>query len=115
MKYPYFLLLSLVITVSSCNTTSDLQTEFNCDHKTSYSNLKKHADVRGLFNMKIPKHWKTKLYYDNTQSSIYTADTTKSLTKSTLIDVTIIHNPINFDVDFQKKWRSRAKQSNYIF
>ncbi|MDB0603518.1 hypothetical protein [Tenacibaculum maritimum] len=109
MKYPYFLLLSFVITVCSCNTASDLQAEFNCNHKTSYSNLKKHADVRGLFNMKIPKHWKTKLYYDNTQSSIYTADTTKSLTKSTLIDVTIIHNPINFDVDFQKKIEKQSK------
>ena len=92
------LFILLVLILFSCNS-SELQKEFQCT-SSSFSELEKVSDVRKLFFVQLPKHWKTNLYYDNSQTSIYSADTTKSLTQSTLIDITYIHNSINFDKTF---------------
>ena len=60
-------------------------------------------DVKNLFSMEIPKTWKTNLYYDTSQSSIYTADTTKQLTETLLLDITNISKKINFSTSFKLK------------
>ena len=94
--------------IISCNS-SELYKDFECNTQ-SFSNLEKTTDVRNLFSVKFPKHWKTNLYYDNSQTSIYSADTTKSLTKSTLIDVTYIHNSIAFNNAFLLKLIKKEKE-----
>lgn len=98
-------LLLFLIFLVSCNS-SELSKEFTCT-KTSFSNLETTSDIRNLFKVQLPKHWKTNLYYDNSQTSIYAADTTKSLTKSVLIDVTLVHNPLAFNDEFLQKTKNK--------
>ncbi len=92
----------------SCSS-SELKNDFNCTN-SSFSNLEKTSDIRSLFTVTFPKNWKVNLYYDNSQTSIYAADTTKPLTKSTLIDITYIHNSINFDDAFLLKLIEKEKE-----
>jgi hypothetical protein len=90
MKKIAFLLFLLC---SSCQQKSSLSTEFSCT-STAINNLEEVVDVKKIFSVQFPKDWKTNLYYDTMQSSIYTADTTKQLTETTLLDVTYIKKSI---------------------
>ena len=58
-------------------------------------------DVKKTFSVAYPKNWKTNLYFDETQSSIFTADTTKQLTETVLLDITFINKEINFNDSFK--------------
>ncbi len=98
---PYFLIILLLFIVS-CNTSSELEKIYNCKTKKS-SNLKTVVDVKKQFSIKLPKHWNTNLYFDTGQTSIYSADTTKELTKTILLDVSFIYAPVVFDDAFKKK------------
>lgn len=60
-------------------------------------------DFKKVFSIKLPKHWNTKLYYDDGVSSVYTADTTQSLTKAILLDATFILNTNEIDSKFIDK------------
>lgn len=84
----------------SCAHQTEISKYFNCK-TTSFKNLEVVEDVKNVFSIEIPKTWKTNLYYDDLQSSIYTADTTKQLTESLLLDVTFINKNINFDTSFK--------------
>ncbi len=90
------ILLSIITSILfSCNSNL-IAKDFDCQ-TSSYSNLEKVTDYKKNFDISIPKNWKTKLYYDDAVSSIYSADTTVSLTNSTLIDASYVLNttPIN--------------------
>ena len=63
---------------------------------------------------KIPKTWKTNLFYDEVQSSIYTADTTKQLTETLLLDITYINKNINFDALFKLNLEQQGLSRNLI-
>ena len=76
-----FLVLILMV---SCNSFPDLKEEFPCKVSNSYDNLKKSEDVRNMFSVQFPENWKVNLYYDDTKTSIYAADTTISVTKQHL-------------------------------
>ncbi|MCH3885114.1 hypothetical protein [Tenacibaculum aquimarinum] len=102
MKYLTSLFL-LFLLISCSNKNSELSNHFSCDNTTLETELKKVKDIRNLFSVALPKHWKTNLYYDNAQTSIFAADTTKSLTKSVLLDITLVHNPVTFDEIFINK------------
>ena len=99
---PFLTILITLFLLASCNSSA-LKNEFKCESISNYSNLEKTKDVRKLFTVSLPNHWKTNLYYDNSQTSIYSADTTKSLTNTTLIDVTYIHEQIELNNIFQQK------------
>ncbi|PQJ78097.1 hypothetical protein [Polaribacter porphyrae] len=94
-----FLITALIF---SCNTPSEINKDFNCKI-ASLNNLEIVEDVTNQFSIQIPKSWKTNLYKDAIQSSIFTADTTKQLTESTLLDVTFVNNNINFNEAFLLK------------
>ncbi len=95
------LLSTITILLFSCNT-NQIEKDFNC--KTpNYSNLERVTDYKKNFHMSIPKNWKTKLYYDDAVSSIYSADTTVSLTNSTLIDASYILNTTQINEEFIHK------------
>ncbi|WP_158837615.1 hypothetical protein [Polaribacter sp. L3A8] len=98
----FLVILITVLLFYSCSQQSKISKNFNCK-PTSYQNLEEVKDVKNLFSIEIPETWKTNLYYDTVQSSIYTADTTKQLTESLLLDVTYIHKNINFDTSFKLK------------
>ncbi|WP_157603733.1 hypothetical protein [Polaribacter atrinae] len=97
-----FLIMFASLLFFSCSQQSEISKQFNCT-PTTFKNLEKVQDVKNLFSIEIPNTWKTNLYYDDLQSSIYTADTTKQLTESLLLDVTFINKNINFDTSFKLK------------
>ena len=94
--------ITIVIFLLSSCTKSSLLVEFNCDNKY-FKDLEKVTDVKNLFSVEIPNNWKTNLFYDDLQSSIYTADTTKQLTETILLDITFINKQIRFNDNFQLK------------
>ncbi|RCS26927.1 hypothetical protein DUT90_07365 [Polaribacter sp. WD7] len=95
-------LLSSILLFLSCVKQSELSKEFNC--KPSIINdLETIYDVRNVFSITLPNTWKTNLYEDVYQSSIFSADTTKQLTETYLIDVSYIKNNIQFNDLFKLK------------
>lgn len=98
-KKTLFILILLVVIVS-CGKKTSLSEKFNCN-ASFLSNLEIVEDVKNNFSIKLPKTWKTNLYFDDLQSSIYTADTTKQLTKSLLLDFSYIKKDIEFNTLFK--------------
>lgn len=105
----YLLILVISIFFYSCQKTSSLNQHFRCDY-ASYSNLKTHKDIKKNFTIGIPNNWKTNYYFDNTSSSIYTADTAVKFTETTIIDATFVADPISIDTSFTKKILKENKQ-----
>lgn len=86
-----------------CHSSSELKKDFQCSGVSQYTGLSDIEDIRNLFIVSLPKNWKINLYFDDTQTSIYAADTTLNLTKATLFDVSLIHSPIAIDASFKQK------------
>jgi hypothetical protein len=115
MKITRYFLASAVIlfTIFSCKNTSNLSTTFNC--KTSnFSNLEKIADIKKQFRLNIPKNWNTRLYYDDIQTQIYTADTTKQLSQTYILDVAFNSGELILDNAFKNKILSNLKQNEQL-
>lgn len=100
-----------VLVISSCNKKSGLSINMDCS-KELFLNLETIEDVKKSFVVQFPEDWKTNLYYDESQSSIYTADTTKQLTETMLLDITSVNKKITFDSLFVKKLKNNLKQDN---
>ena len=71
----------------TCTNQSKVSWSFNCK-TSSFEQLEKLRYLKKLFSIELPKTWNTNFYYDSLQSSIYTADTTKQLTETFLLDIT---------------------------
>ena len=99
------LLLFLVTIVVSCNSKSQISKDLDCK-PTRYSNLETIEDFKKLFTVQFPDNWKTNLYYDNNQSSIYTGDTTKQLTEAFLVDITHVSKELKLDDGFIQKFKT---------
>lgn len=84
----------------SCAKPSPLQQQYQCDTDGFSAPTEEVQDMKKLFTATLPKNWKTNLFYDAVQSSIYTADTTKQLTQTTILDITFVHQSITFDESF---------------
>lgn len=93
-------LLSIYMLISC--SSNDLSKDFTCTND-SFSNLEELTDYKKNFTTEIPKNWKINYYYDDVVSSIYAADTTLSLTQTTLIDVSFVLSPQEIDDAFIKK------------
>ena len=100
MKFNLLLLTSILL--FSCQKSSEMKSDFNCETRT-FNHLEEVDDIKNLFSIAVPKDWKINLYQDEVQSSIFAADTTKQLTETVLLDVTFINNKINFDDAFLLK------------
>jgi len=107
MKYNFFFLI--IIVLSSCSKKTQFINEFDCE-VVAFHNLERIEDVKKLFSVYYPDSWKTNLYYDKNQSSIYTADTTKQLKETMLLDITHISSELVFDSNFIRKFNSNLKQ-----
>lgn len=101
-----------ILLLISCNNNR-LSKEMGCE-KVFFPNLETIEDVHKNFSIKLPNNWKTNLYYDNSQSSIYAADTTKQLTETYLVDVTMISNKLNFNSDFYFKYKNNLTQNKLV-
>jgi len=86
----------------SCSKTA-VEQQFSCSSESFSSVTELVTDVKNTFSIQIPTHWKTNLFYDNLQSSIYSADTTKQLTETVLIDITQLQTNYTFDDHFKKQ------------
>ena len=111
MMKNYFLFFVLIFT--SCTKQSELSKEFQCEF-SNLNELEVVKDVRNTFSIAIPTNWKTNLYEDSLQSSIFSADTTKQLTETFLIDVSYIKNNILFDDLFKLKVEQENLRENLI-
>lgn len=107
MKFKILLLFTVIF--YSCSKKPSFVEAFDCEVET-FSNLERIEDVKHIFSVYYPDHWKTNFYYDNNQSSIFSADTTKQLKETILLDITHISNKINFDSSFSKKFKSNLSQ-----
>lgn len=99
----YLLVFFLGILLISCAKKSELklQNELKCNTNITLCNLEKTTDYKDYFAIHLPKNWKVNLYFDNGLSSIYAADTTINLSKSTLIDAAVVYAPIAIDSTFK--------------
>ena len=107
MKYIYILIATLFI-FTSCEN-NELKEQFECDAPTHFTNTKEYKDVLSKFYIEIPKYWKTQLYYDEFQSDLYSADTTKQLSETYLIDITWHQGELNFDKEFKSNISKNLK------
>ncbi|NNC70568.1 MAG: hypothetical protein HKN90_07100 [Flavobacteriaceae bacterium] len=96
------LLLVLIVTVISCKK-SDLKSEFNCKSSTIPYETKELRDVLKKFRATIPKNWNTQLYYDEYQSQLYSADTTRSLSEAYIVDISWHQGELVLDNSFDQK------------
>ncbi|QTE23150.1 hypothetical protein [Polaribacter cellanae] len=101
MKH-FILGIVTILLLFSCNQKTELQKECNCK-VVFVENLEEVKDAKNLFSLQIPKDWKTNLYTDARQSSIYSADTIKELTESLLLDVNYMSGFVNFNDIFKLK------------
>ncbi len=99
------LILLIVATLTSCSYKSKISKDLDCK-TTSYHNLEVIKDFKENFTVQFPDNWKTNLYYDNNQSSIYSADTTKQLTETFLVDITQVSTKLELDTDFMQKFKT---------
>ncbi len=111
------LLLLWFLALTACKKTTPLEAAFQCENTTTYAALETVRDFRSLFAVPLPKKWKTGLHYSTSQSSIYSADTTKQLTETTIIDIAYIHHKNTFDDAFKSNIRKNtaAKDLEEIF
>lgn len=106
MKYSssYFLLgFTLVLLLVGCQHKTDLSKTFSCKDRIQLQDIELVSDFNNNFNIKLPKYWNTKLYYDNVQSEIFSADTIKSLTDSYIINFAWVHDTIQISDKLQEK------------
>lgn len=86
--------------------------DWNCD--ISVSNLETLDDVKGNFSIQVPKTWKTNFYYDEQQSAIISADTTKNLTETVMIDATHVIGKLSFNPEFIQRFKSNLSQQKLV-
>lgn len=109
MKFILFILS--IISITSCTKQSDLSKEFNCS-SSEIKNTTEYYDFNKNFKIDIPSGWKTDLYYNEFQSELFTADTTKNLSKTFILDVAFNFGELSFDKEFYKKTDSIIATNN---
>ena len=77
--------------------------EFDCGSNTNNYELKEYQDIFKKYKIKLPKSWKTQLYYDEFQSQIFSADTTKSLADTYILDISWHQGELNLDESFAQR------------
>lgn len=110
----YIYLIVVVILLVSCSNTSSLGGSIECKSELSYATKSK-VDFRRNFKMKVPKHWKTQLYYDAQTSEIFIADTTKQLTNTFILSSSLVNSKLTIDSVFVKKHSQKMEQQQMYF
>ena len=108
-----FLLFIFVLTIQSCSKQFPPLLDFDCDIPT-LEKLEKVNDAKNLFSIELPKDWETNLYQDEIQSSIFSADNTKNLTETILLDVSYINKEIIINENFVLKQEREYLQKKLI-
>lgn len=95
------IIIMLAIGFISCQSNS-LKKEFDCETNAELSELKEYRDFLKNFRISLPKNWKTTLYYDEYSSEIFSADTTKQLTDSYVLEMSWKQGELDLDDKFAK-------------
>lgn len=95
-------LVIIAFSLLSCQG-NDLIKEFDCTASLNLGETKEMRDILKKFKISVPKSWKTQLYYDEFKSQIYSADTTKSLTETYVLDIAWHQGELNLNKFFEKK------------
>ena len=109
MKYLVLSMLIAMLLISCQN--SKFEREFDCNTPAEYTQTKTYKDVLGHFEMDVPMSWKTELYYDQYQSALYSADTTKQLRETYIIDITWHQGELVLNKDFEVKVAENATRN----
>jgi len=96
----FFLLLS--ITIFSCSKQTPLTEKFKCK-SVKINNLESVYDFNKNFKIRIPTSWKTNLYYDKYESSVFAADTLRELTDSYILGTSFTYGKLDFNEAYIKK------------
>ncbi len=108
----FSILTSILLLISCQNPISELSKEFSCDNVTKLENLETVSDFKNIFSVEVPKHWNTKLYYDDNQSEIFSADTIKNLSDSYIMDFSVVLNNLEINKKLQEKVLQKAMDNN---
>ncbi|MCB0486621.1 MAG: hypothetical protein R2821_06265 [Flavobacteriaceae bacterium] len=98
MKKLLFPLIIAFLAVSCSN--NNLKKQFDCNKKHEFTELKEYNDFLKHFKVELPNHWKTNLYYDDYSSEIFSADTTKGLSNSYILDIAWRQGELTIDDSF---------------
>jgi len=109
MKFRFITVFFILIIATSCNEKTALETILNCSSSFSLSKTKEVKDVKKNFKIHVPTNWKTELYYDEFQSAVFTADTTKQLTETFILDTTWKNGELILDSAFEEKIKSNLE------
>ena len=110
-KFNIITILLFTLTLLSCSKKTNLQKEFLCETE-SFSNTEEVIDFKNKFKVTLPKKWKTQLYFDNLQTQIMTADTTKNLTNTYTLIFEYNSGNLQVNDEFKKEELNNLKESN---
>jgi len=103
--------LILVTILIACSNQSELSKKFKCEN-TNLEDAPSASDFNKNFRLNIATSWKKDLYYNNYQSELFAADTTKQLTETFILGTSFNLGELNFDKTFYQKSDSILKASN---
>lgn len=109
MKFNIYSLILFVFIFLSCKEKSVLNTTFNCFNLSTNTDQKELTDIKKNFKISVPKNWKTELFYDEFQSSLFTADTAKQLSETFILDISSKSGELLFNDDFLNKIKSNSE------
>ena len=105
--------LALLIVLGACSSKSQISKDLDCKPE-KYSNLEVVEDVDKKFKVRLPDNWKTNLYFDKNQTSIFSADTTKGLTQTYTLDITYIYNELKLDEQFIQRFKGDLTKKQLV-
>jgi len=109
MKHLIVTFCAALVLVSCQN--SKFEKEFECDTPISYTQTKNFKDVLNHFEIEVPSNWKSELYYDEYQSALYTADTTKTLRETYILDIAWHQGELVLNKDFEVRVAENATRN----
>jgi len=105
------ILIVTIIFIFSCKKQSDLSKIYDCS-QIKIENPKTIIDFNKNFKLTISSNWKTKLYFSEFESEIFTADTIKQLTKSFILAASFNSGKLKFDTNYYTKIDSILIKNN---
>lgn len=101
MKQTFFILVFL-LALFSCKK-NDVAGAFDCNASLHFSETKEMTDVLKKFKLEVPTNWNSKLYYDEFKSELYSADTTKNLSETYIVEITWHQGEVELNQALHKK------------
>ena len=104
---------SVLLLFSSCqHPVPEISKVFSCKNIEITEELERVDDFKQNFSIAVPKQWKTKLYYDNKESEIFSADTIKTITDTYIMDFSSRIGSIEIDDVLKEKVRQKTMNNN---